>query len=244
MLLVGSQRLRSELDFLEDGRHGAHVAHFTTRTEALSHLRAQAVDLLLTEEQLPDGTAASLFDEIGRLQRLGKPPALFVISDAPLATQPELLKRYHQAEGVFFRPFDEHALMSALFQALKRRSQSTRVSGARLSVDNVTVELLFQGAKAPRRAMIGNLGRGGMFLMMDDPLPREGDAFTFRIDTERGRHVRIEGRGVVRWIRAAALEGLPRGVGTQFTAVSGDNLRDLQDLIKNLKKGSASSGRT
>ena len=240
ILLVGTERLQNDLEFLDEFRPAAQVLIVPGLRDALHYLKANPVDVLISEEVLPDGAAHAMFEEIGKLARLGKPPAMFVLSDAPMATQTELARRYPQVDGIFFRPFDENVLMTAVFASLRRRSQSTRVSGARLSVDNVSVELMFKGAKAARKATLGNLGRGGMFLVIEDPLPREGDTFTFKIVAERGRQVKIEGKGVVRWIRVQSLPGMPRGVGTQFSQVVGDSLRDLLDLIKNLKKGSGS----
>jgi hypothetical protein len=239
-LLVGGPELPSELSFLKVSATALTVRACGSRAEALAILRSGSADVLIAEERLPDGDAAQLFEEIQKLERLGKPPAFLVISRASLQLQAELLRtRFSQVDGVFFRPFDEHAFLSALFSAVRRRSGSSRVSGARMSVDHLDVELQLAGTRQPCKGTVGNLGRGGMFLVMGpgQPLPREGTPFTFTIEAERGRKVRIEGKGVIRWVRPQAVGGLPSGIGTQFTSISERGLQDLFDLIKNLKRG-------
>jgi len=64
------------------------------------------------------------------------------------------------------------------------------------------------------------LGKGGMFIAHKGESLKEGNIYEFKINFVSGSPLRkIEGQGIVRWVRESDKDGLPAGVGLEVIHV-------------------------
>jgi uncharacterized protein (TIGR02266 family) len=72
---------------------------------------------------------------------------------------------------------------------------------------------------------LGNLSEGGVFVRTFAPLPKGREA-RVRFQLSDGR--KLEAGATVMWRRDAIAEGLPIGMGLQFTRIDPDSLRRIR----------------
>jgi hypothetical protein len=83
------------------------------------------------------------------------------------------------------------------------------------------VELRVDAAQAGRI----ELGQGGMFVPVQTMFPYLSEELHFRLTNVLPGVPVFEGRGVIRWVRSVAMEGLPAGIGVEFIHL-GDGTRE------------------
>lgn len=83
--------------------------------------------------------------------------------------------------------------------------------------------------------MARNLARGGLFIETDEILPKGT-----RVDLQWsfGEKTRIKAAGVVAWTKSGS-QGVPGGIGLQFTEISSENRSTIIDYVVQTRKKSA-----
>ncbi len=186
-------------------------------SEALECLEKNAgIEVMVSDIRMPGENGIDL---LGKLRdRDPKSPILFFLTGSLNLPIEEAFSQ--GAEGIFRKPVQFTNLVNAIRAAVARAQQfSNGRQHTRLEVD-FAVQLEIPGGVAKStRLRMSNLGRGGMFVRMDQgTLPDVGTALQFVFLFSDESLPRLEGEGKVVWVRQEPRDQGPRGMGIEFTS--------------------------
>ena len=224
-LVVDDEQLIREIIVLDLEFSGFAATQASSGNEAVKLLSERAFDFVLSDIRMPNGDGISMLKAL-RARDLST-PVLFMsgFSDVPVWDVYAL-----GAEALLGKPFDSDALMNALQRLGESRDERWNhwLKGSDKPAFNL--DLKFPSSEAANGSIA--LGRGGMFVACCDPNLRRDYPIGFDIDLA---DFRIEGEGIVRWIRGSDVNGLPSGCGIEFTALTPQSRLDLLATIATAK---------
>lgn len=211
---------------LED--HGFTVFEASSGNEALEFCKANSVDLIVSDIRMPDGNGVELLRTL-RARGSNDPVLLFVSGQADITTEDAF---DIGAGGLLTKPWS----VPELIRRVERLIQDPRIRWKRKTerLDaNFTIDFNCDGFNAAIKASLGNIGRGGMFVVTDERmLPAKESKINFNFVAAGG--IKIGGAGEVRWVRNEAAVSCPRGFGVEFSEIDAGPLEELLKLIQNL----------
>ena len=135
--------------------------------------------------------------------------------------------------AVYTKPYSHSRIINELSRLVKPRTtrwsfpkgnRSARPTG----IFEVRMESYEVGILNQRFA----LGHGGIFIQLGQgDFPSEGDIIRLALNFSNGEIKRIEGVGIVRWVRTNSVHDLPAGCGIEFLEVPARFRDQLHDLI-------------
>ena len=128
------------------------VAHYASNAlEALQHLQAHPIDLILLDVQMPGVDGFGLHEKIAQIERLRDIPVVFLTSQT---NQERILEAYERgAEDYLFKPFHPEVIAVKLKNIIQRNK----------TLRSAQSDQLLPGAILERRyEIIREIGRGGM----------------------------------------------------------------------------------
>ncbi len=182
--------------------------------EVLKILQRTAVDLIISDIQMPHMTGIQLLRKVQ--ESFPKPPPLILVSAFSDTVREEAYAA--GAQGVFAKPIEFEELTAAVARRLLSIPDQFR-SSSELSQGGLAIEESFLSRKA---ALIDHkfaLGRGGFFISLAGPFPRVDSEMTFALHFEE-ENGSIEGRGIVRWIRRDRASAYQAGIGVEILSLS------------------------
>ncbi|MGZ3695821.1 MAG: response regulator [Bdellovibrionota bacterium] len=213
-------------------RRGYQVLTAADGREALRLVSSQKVDLVISDIHMPNLDGIDLLAEIKK-QLVTLPVFLFI----GCSSEKDLSADHAYAlgaDGVFSKPFDRHELFRAVGHALlplevrlKRQAPPSDV------ILPVGVRFL-KSAHHVQTSTI-NLGRGGMFVALQEIFPEPFETVEFRLQTPASPEFDLTGNGIVRWVRQEATEGLPTGCGIAFSELDPVSLKSVIGLVDHVK---------
>ncbi|MFK7871851.1 MAG: response regulator [Oligoflexales bacterium] len=141
------------------------------------------------------------------------------------------------ASAIYTKPFSQSRVINELQRLIKPRStrwsHSKGTKGSRpTGIFEVRIESYEVAQKNGRLA----LGHGGVFIQLSGgDFPSEGDITRLALDFQSGALPRIEGVGIIRWVRRSHTQGLPPGCGIEFLEIPGRYRDKLNDTISELE---------
>ena len=194
---------------------------------ALKLIAQYKPDLVISDIRMPDGDGIFLLKEIKkRYPEL--PVVLFITAFADL-TDAEAFNM--GSEAIFRKPVNYEKLIARVHECLKHKSCRWVRKDELITVD-FSLHLTFGGYQAAVRARTLNIGRGGMFLQLDSPLPKVNQCIAFHISFEDSKHSPLSGKAICRWVRnTASGDDLPKGIGVEFLDVDEETSRRLLNLM-------------
>lgn len=215
---------------------GYEVVQAFDGQQAFAALIEQDFDAVITDVHMPESDGLELLNNI-RLRDPSKPLVVMMSNFGEI----KLEDAYDAgAEAVFYKPVDTEAIDSLIRRALspmdeRLQNEIRRRSHERLEA-RLDIELKHSDFSKAVKSHSLNIGRGGMFLVFEDPQPKMGDILSFKIDLGSGKKKRIlEGTCAVRWLRSQKQGDLPPGVGVEFVEISPESIPSLMELINSIK---------
>jgi uncharacterized protein (TIGR02266 family) len=98
----------------------------------------------------------------------------------------------------------------------------------------VVLKVRFETKEDFQEALIHNISQMGVYLATDAPFDA-GYKFLIEIDLP-GNKGQIKGKCEVVWVNEVEAEDYPKGMGVQFTDLSPEDRKLLQDYLKELEK--------
>lgn len=211
-------------------KKGFEVFQASSGIEAMTIVKREKINLVLSDIRMPNGDGVELIKEIKALDA-GAPIVIFMTGFSDLS----LIDAYHEgAAAVVAKPFNRKALLELINRMIISPSERWKTPLERVDAD-LDIELKFPELNEAVKARVVNIGRGGMFVALESGIiPNTDQLISFSIKFKNGSSVRasIQGQAAVRWIRAAN-EDLPAGIGAEFFFVEEDCRQEIMAFIEN-----------
>jgi CheY-like chemotaxis protein len=214
----------------EFGDLGATVLEAENGTVAFEIIQSQRVDAVVSDIRMPGGTGLELLDNIKAINP--KLPVVMLITGySDLSVEDAYFKG---AAALFSKPCDLDSLVAAICRSIT--SDSDRwVRAFDRSPSDFIVEMRVDSLSVAITSCVLNIGRGGMFVPLEDDISVPVDArVAFRITAKAGGHAPFEGIGICRWRRRNDDTGQPKGAGIEFQSLTSDSLRILDEVLAKL----------
>lgn len=211
-------------------RKGYHVFQAANGREAFEIVKANQVDIVLSDVRMPGGDGVELLDKI-KAHNPDIPVVMFITGFADIGLDTAYDKG---ADAVFSKPFDRKALFAAIESAMKKKDDRWSQRRAERVVTELNVNLKC-GLQENLAASLVNIGRGGMFIAWTGPFPKVGEEVEFRLTFTGGSIAKLEGTGCVRWIRPTSADQKPSGCGVEFQYLTDESRSAVIQLINSAK---------
>lgn len=215
-------------------KKGFKVIESVNGNDAFKIVQSEKIDIILSDIRMPNGTGIELLENIKKMN-IDIPVMMFLTGGSDFSIE----EAYDRgADAVFSKPFKRKTLMGAVLKALSDYNQrwSCRKT-TRVTLEHL-IKVQFLENKALPSGKILNLGRGGMFVVLDEQFPHVGDRVSFQFAYDQGTLVKISGTGIVRWVRDTASENFPKGCGIEFESLDENDRKNVLNLINDIKTGS------
>ena len=222
--------LRKALRF-DFKRGGFNVLDAACGKDAFEIVKTQKVDVVLTDVRMPNGDGIELLDNI-KAMNPDVPVVMFITGFADISMEDAYNKG---ADAVFAKPFDRKKLLAAVKKATADDAEKWAARTAERFDVSFMIELSFPDLQFSVQGKVLNLGRGGMFVALDNKFPALDEDVSFKIKFDQGAPKGLDGNGVVRWVRGKPHEGQKSGCGIEFEYLSDDSRREIVDLVGKLK---------
>jgi CheY-like chemotaxis protein len=188
-----------ELELLEIfsawlGRYGFRVFTAPNGAEALKVLRAQKVDVLLSDIRMPVMDGVALVQNLNRMET--PPPRIIFATGYGSISRREIFAM--GVEALLEKPLSRPALIEALDRCLMDSAEKWLTPSPELIAQRIQLEL--EGLKEAAAASAFTLGRGGCCLACDLPL-KEGLPVELSIRFTR-EGLSLDAQGTVVWVDA------------------------------------------
>lgn len=200
LLIVDDEPELCEILALDLEAEGFDVVTASSGNLALTRLRQERFDAVVSDVRMPDGTGIDLLDAV-KVLNCETPIVMFVtgFTDMPLE------EAFHRgADAVFPKPLDSEKLAAALRRSLTPRGVRWSTDAERQAV-RLTIEfhvpLLGQAPKGTKLAETANIGRGGMCVVAHARMPEPGSLVGFKVHVDEAPPRVFEGYGRVRWAK-------------------------------------------
>lgn len=197
--------------------------------EARSHLDASPVDVVIATNRLTDGSGLELINEF-KNRRNG--PGILICEE----NEPVMFQKAYQlgADALFLWPCDFELLERTISRLLLAKPRSRVQRWDRIHA-RYNLVIKRPGQDEVHHTETINLSQGGIFLSLDQDLPKPREVLEFRLYYDENSRP-ISGRGIVRWQKAESEAGKPRGIGIEFQDLGADDLDRISNLISGKSK--------
>ncbi len=214
-------------------RLGYQVLTASGGNDALEMIKAQPIDVIISDVRMPGGDGVQLLDRVKELRP--ETPIILLMSGFTDLTTEEAYNK--GAEALFSKPFDKKVIQETIERLMTPSQERWARSTDRVDVE-FSIQLQFQGLTEAMASKVVSLGRGGMFVTLGgSKLPNSNDAVSFKIAFE-GSESSLNGTGVVRWVRTKDSAQMPTGCGIEFIFL-GENERQRVIEIVNSSRPKA-----
>lgn len=222
--------LRKALAF-DFKRRGFNVLDAGCGNDAFEIVRNNRIHVVLSDVRMPNGDGIELLDKIKAIDP-EIPVVMFITGFADLSLEDAYNKG---ADAVFSKPFDRKEVIATVIKAIKSKEELWGARKHERIEANFDIKLTFPELNLAIQGKILNLGRGGMFVALQGKFPTVSSKAAFHIQFNQGTPQKIDGNGIVRWIRTQHAENHPSGCGIEFEHLDDDSRKQVIDLISSLK---------
>jgi CheY-like chemotaxis protein len=208
---------------LEDSGYRVYTA--LRAADALEILQKHPGDLIVSDIRMPGGDGVHLLEEV-RKKHFEQPPVIFVSGFADVTAA----EAFHKGvAGFIAKPLSFETLLRAIEFHLKEPEQRWTANESVLTQKNYKRAFASLAAAEAKASVL--LGRGGVFLEIDDVLPRLDEVVQVNIQLEK-EDIQLEGWAICRWIRNANGPGQPRGAGLEWLKLTPAAVRFICSVIQ------------
>jgi len=204
-------------------RHGCEILISKSGDEALENIKAkQPFHAILTDIRMPGQlNGLALVNEVNSL--LSDPPLFFLMTGQSGTTIKNLAAT--AAQMVFYKPFSISDTGNTVLAELNEKYSGDYVRKFPRFSKKLLVEIVTEKLKGTLTT--ANIGKGGIFLEMDEPLELSSE-LTISVQIQNQKYIT---NVQVVWNRLTPSQGLPKGNGMKF---SGDNQELIEALAKSI----------
>jgi len=200
-------------------KFGFNIDTAASGNEAWQMLEKNRYDIVITDIRMPNGNGLELLERI-KERNIDFPKVYFISGFADLSLEDVFDLG---ADGLFAKPFSTNMLMNSIRKAFL----SLEDRWAKIPADP-KFKIMRKYNKLSTAYNNGdiNIGRGGLFLKIEDRFPHGNVITAFKI--EIGDNIpcaEISGIGQIQWARKGKRPGLPPGVGIEILFLE-DHCRD------------------
>ena len=190
-------------------RKGYHVLTAENGADAFKIVESTPIDVVISDIRMPGGDGIELLNRVKEFNnRL--PVVIFITGHADIGIEDAYDKG---ADVIFSKPFDRKALHAAVERAVTPKEKLWPARSERLEVA-FSIVLKFPHLDTAIKAQGLSIGRGGMFVALDDRFPAVMSPVSFRLEfSDEPRFGAITGAGIVRWVRKTNEGGFRTGCG-------------------------------
>ena len=205
---------------------GAQVVEASGGLDALRLMTQNKIDAIVSDIRMPKGSGIELLDQV-RSENITTPVILLFSHFNDVSIEDAYDKG---ADAIFGKPFDLEMIanrIELLLAPVKERfsKRQERVDApAEVRIKRKNIEDTLHGK-------LLNIGRGGMFVCLDDVIPKVGEGIEFKINFDEGDFSILSGIGLNRWVRLTASEGMPKGMGIEFVSLSPSSTQSLMTFL-------------
>ncbi|WP_141733490.1 response regulator [Oligoflexus tunisiensis] len=212
---------------LEDSGYRVYTA--CRAADALDILQKQTIDLIVSDIRMPGGDGVHLLHEV-RKKHFEQPPVIFVSGFADVT----IAEAFHQGVvGFITKPLSFETLLHAIQFHLKDPEE--RWSDSAGPLPQKRYERAFASLSHAEIEASALLGRGGIFLRMDEELPRLDEVVRVNVQLQK-EGVQLEGWAACRWIRNANGRKQPRGAGLEWMKLTPAAVRFIRSITQEEKR--------
>jgi CheY-like chemotaxis protein len=230
VLVVDDEPDLRELVILELQEAGFQTLEAPNGKVAFEIVQKEQVDVVVTDVRMPGGGGVELLDEIKK--RNPESPAVIMVTGFADLGVDEAFDR--GAEALISKPYHYDALIELTKQILTPRDEKYTRKFKRFDAA-VNIELTLPSFEETRITHTLNIGRGGMFIHMEQNLPVPGQKISFRVLFKDKKYSPIEGLALCRWNRHAPEPETPKGFGLEFVSLTNESQKNLANLLNDIK---------
>ncbi|MGE3973537.1 MAG: response regulator [Bdellovibrionales bacterium] len=197
---------------------------------AFEIIKNENIDLVLTDVRMPDGDGVELLENI-KARNSDLPVVIFITGFADITLEEAYDKG---VDAVFAKPFDRKALLNAVIRALSEKDAQWKARQTERPDSSFTVELGVYPSDTLSQGQVLNIGRGGLFVAVPNPELMAGCTVKFSLQYDK-ESMRLQGTGVIKWVRRQAINNLPAGYGIQFDTLDDESRKRTIEVINSLK---------
>ena len=212
-------------------RKGFNVLEASNGQEAFALVKQHSLDVVLSDVRMPNGDGIELLEKIKELNP-EIPVVMFITGFADISLDEAYDKG---ADAVFSKPFDRKALLAAIMKAISTKEEVWGVRSAERYDIHLNVQLKCPDLGTARKTKILNIGRGGLFIALDENFPKLESKISFNLTINDTEISAIEGEGIVRWVRSIKTSDRPSGCGIEFQYLSDNSRKRVIALIEKVK---------
>ena len=222
--------LRKALSF-DFKRKGFQVLEAANGKDAFELVRNKTIDVVISDIRMPEGDGVELLERIRALQPRN-PVVILNTGFADISLEDAYDKG---ADAVFSKPFDRKVLAAAVIKALTEREErwSSR-QFERLSSD-FNIDLKYSELNLAVQGQVLNIGRGGIFVSLESNFPTIDARVSFCIKFQGEGLKKLEGSGIIRWVRTEKSECGPTGCGIEFEFLDDSTRKEIIQIINEKK---------
>ncbi len=192
---------------------------------AIASIKQNRPDIVISDIQMPECDGVSLLKQIRIIDR-HMPIVLFISGQSELTTYEALNLG---ASGIFPKPFPMELLIERVEFLLKSFDKRVKEKPERLPC---AFSVKIEGGSNESQTV--NFGRGGMCIKLPKEIPDIGATISFLIEPSGGDISKLEGSGIVRWVREVQVDSLMPAVGIEFLYLSQESIDLYVEYIKKL----------
>ncbi len=212
---------------LEDSGYSVRTAY--RAGEALDVLQKNAIDLIVSDIRMPGGDGVYLLGEV-RKRHFEHPPIIFVSGFADVT----VAEAFHKGVvACISKPLSFDTLLQAVQFHLK--DKSVRWTDRDLPEPQRRYERNLSSLAQAEADISVLLGRGGLFLRIDEELPRLDEVVKVSLNLQK-EGLKLEGLAACRWIRNATGPKHPRGAGLEWLQLTPASVQFITSLIEEQKR--------
>ena len=206
---------------------GAKVILAESGNKALEILKKQAIDVVVSDVRMPDGTGIFLLESMKAL-RLEIPMVMLMTGNLEF----DIYDAYDLgADAVFPKPYNPQVLVDTVARTLVPTKEKFVAREFARSKADFKVKIQSKNRDNPSGSIL-NIGKGGMFIAFRNQIPNVGDLIQFEFDDQK---LKLTGTAVCRWCRKKNERGLPIGGGFEFEELSSESIASLEAYLRERK---------
>ena len=138
-------------------------------------------------------------------------------------------------DAIFAKPFDRKMLMTAVVRAISSKEEKWGGGTFKDAGVDFRIDLKFPELNYSAGGQGLHIGRGGLFVALNENFPVVKARAAFSISFSQGEVDSLDGEGVVRWVRAQAAGADQSGCGIEFEQLSDRCRQPVINLLRRIK---------
>ena len=193
-------------------------------TAAFEFLKTQSVDVVVTDIRMPQGSGSDLLKKLRAIDP-NKPRIVLMTAYADLEIDEALDLG---AQGLLMKPWGPNALAETIKDLLTTPTERWRRAPEAHTLTR-TINLKCTSFASGAQASLLKVARGGVFVALDSVTVKVDECITVAFGSD------VAFKGIVRWTRNHAANGLKSGIGLELFDVSKAYLPEFETIVGSLK---------